>query len=79
MSEIDVLKALKMSQIMSHNDETTILLVEQNARMALEYADRGYVFKIGKIAYKNKARNLLENDEMKRKLKSDLPSVAPLR
>ncbi|HIC90882.1 MAG TPA: hypothetical protein EYP21_02225 [Syntrophaceae bacterium] len=32
---------------------TSILLVEQNARMALEYADRGYVFKIGEIALEN--------------------------
>lgn len=41
---------------------TTVLLVEQNARIALEYADRGYVFEIGKIAFKDKAKNLLEND-----------------
>ena len=45
---------------------TTILLVEQNARMALEYADRGYVFEIGKIAFENKAKNLLENDEVRK-------------
>lgn len=30
--------------------------------MALEYADRGYVFEIGKIVFKDKAKNLLEND-----------------
>jgi branched-chain amino acid transport system ATP-binding protein len=40
------------------------VLVEQNARMALEYADRGYVFEIGKIAFEDKAKNLLENDEV---------------
>ena len=45
---------------------TTILIVEQNARMALEYADRGYVFAIGKIAFKDKAKNLLENDEVRK-------------
>jgi len=43
-------------------DGTTILLVEQNARVALEYANRGYVFEIGKIAFEDKAKNLLEND-----------------
>ena len=32
------------------------LLVEQNARMALEYADRGYVFEIGKIAFQDEAK-----------------------
>jgi len=47
-------------------DGTAILLVEQNARMALEYADRGYVFEIGKIAFQDKAKNLLENDEVRK-------------
>jgi len=49
-----------------NKDGTTILLVEQNARMALEYADRGYVFEIGKIAFEDKAKNLLENDNVRR-------------
>lgn len=44
----------------------TILVVEQNARMALEYADRGYVFKIGEIAFEDKAEKLLNNKEVKR-------------
>ncbi len=45
---------------------TSILLVEQNARMALEYADRGYVFKIGEIAFEDVTSNLLGNEEVKR-------------
>ncbi len=45
---------------------TTVLLVEQNARMALEYADRGYVFKIGEIALEDTGKNLLGNDEVRR-------------
>ena len=45
-----------------NKDGTTILLVEQNARMALEYADRGYGFAIGKIAFESKAKNLFENN-----------------
>jgi len=49
-----------------NKDGTTILLVEQNARMALEYADRGYIFEIGKIAFEDKAKNLLENDKVRR-------------
>ena len=39
-----------------NRDGTAILLVEQNARMALEYADRGYVFEIGKIAFQDEAK-----------------------
>jgi len=45
---------------------TTILLVEQNARMALEYADRAYVFKIGEIFLEDTGANLLKNDEIKK-------------
>lgn len=44
---------------------TTVLLVEQNARMALECADRGYVFQIGEIFLEDKAKNLLENKEVR--------------
>lgn len=45
---------------------TSILLVEQNARIALEICHRGYVFEIGKIAFEDKAKNLLENDEVRK-------------
>lgn len=45
---------------------TTILLVEQNARMALEYANRAYVFKIGEIFLEDTGKNLLNNDEIKK-------------
>jgi branched-chain amino acid transport system ATP-binding protein len=46
----------------------TILLVEQNVRMALEYADRGYVFETGKIIFEDKAKSLIENKEIKKLL-----------
>lgn len=49
-----------------NNEGTTILLVEQNARMALEYADRGYVFKIGEIFLEDTGKNLLTNNEVKK-------------
>ena len=49
-----------------NKDGVTILLVEQNARMALECADRGYVFEIGKLAFEDKAKNLLENDRIRK-------------
>lgn len=49
-----------------NRDGTTVLLVEQNARMALEVADRAYVFKIGKIVLEDTAKNLMENEEVKR-------------
>jgi branched-chain amino acid transport system ATP-binding protein len=43
---------------------TTIFLVEQNASMALEIADRGYVLQTGEIVLADTAKNLLSNKDM---------------
>jgi branched-chain amino acid transport system ATP-binding protein len=44
-----------------HKAGTTILLVEQNARMALQVADRGYVIETGQIVLADSAAKLREN------------------
>jgi branched-chain amino acid transport system ATP-binding protein len=44
---------------------TTILLVEQNARMALLIAHRGYVLETGRMTLTDTAANLLSNEDMK--------------
>jgi branched-chain amino acid transport system ATP-binding protein len=44
-----------------HSAGTTILLVEQNARMALQVADRGYVLQTGEIVLSGTAQELREN------------------
>ena len=44
----------------------TILLVEQNARMALKLADRGYVMETGRIVMTDTGRNLLGNESVKK-------------
>jgi len=45
---------------------TTILLVEQNARMALSIAHRGYVLQTGAIRLQGSAKNLQEDDEVRK-------------
>ncbi len=45
---------------------TTILLVEQNARMALAIAHKGFVIETGKIVLQDSAVNLLNNEEVKK-------------
>ena len=45
---------------------TTILLVEQNAQMALHVASRGYILQTGKIVLANSSQALLENEQVKK-------------
>lgn len=58
---VDVFKALK-----EINEEgTTILLVEQNARMALQFSQRGYVLENGSIILEGNSKKLLEDPKVK--------------
>jgi branched-chain amino acid transport system ATP-binding protein len=45
-----------------HADGTTILLVEQNARIALQVASRGYVLQSGSVVLSDTAENLEKNE-----------------
>ena len=49
-----------------HKAGATILLVEQNAQMALEVADRAYVLETGKITLSGSGHELLESDAIKK-------------
>ncbi len=48
-----------------HNQGTSILLVEQNAQMALSVASRAYVLETGRIALEGPAREVADNPEVK--------------
>jgi len=49
-----------------NQEGTTILLVEQNARMALKFAQRGYVLETGSVVVEGPSEVLLENPEVKK-------------
>jgi branched-chain amino acid transport system ATP-binding protein len=49
-----------------NKEGTTILLVEQNARMALKFAQRGYVLETGNIVLEGHSEELMEHPEVKR-------------
>ena len=55
----DIIKAL-------HDDGTTILLVEQNARKALQIADRAYVLETGNITLSGTGAELASSDAVKK-------------
>ena len=49
-----------------HKAGTTILLVEQNAQVALSIADRGYVLETGKVVTTGTGKELLESPAIKK-------------
>ncbi len=59
---ISVFKALQEL----NREGTTILLVEQNARMALQFARRGYVLENGNIVLEGESADLLANPDVKK-------------
>jgi branched-chain amino acid transport system ATP-binding protein len=59
MSMFDALKEI-------NQEGTTILLVEQNARLALQFAQRGYVLENGRLVLEGPSGDLLEDPEVKK-------------
>jgi len=59
MSMFDALKEI-------NQEGTTILLVEQNARLALQFAQRGYVLENGKLVLEGPSNDMLEDPEVKK-------------
>ncbi len=49
-----------------NQEGTTILLVEQNARMALKFAQRGYVLESGNVVLEGDSQSLLTNPDVKK-------------
>ncbi len=48
-----------------HEAGTTVLLIEQNANMALHVADRAYVIENGRIAMEGTGKELLEDEKVR--------------
>ncbi len=61
-----LVKAIFETIVEINRQGTTILLVEQNARMALSIANRGYVLETGEVALAGPAKELASNPEVRR-------------
>ena len=64
LAPIIVEKIFKIIKEINKNG-TTILLVEQNAALALEISDYGYVMETGRIVMEDKTEKLLKNKKIK--------------
>jgi branched-chain amino acid transport system ATP-binding protein len=59
----EMFRALRQLNLVKH---ITILVVEQNAKVALEFASRGYVLKTGEIIASGSSAELAENPGVKK-------------
>jgi branched-chain amino acid transport system ATP-binding protein len=66
LAPLVVAEIFKTVSRLRDEQKTTIFLVEQNARTALKYADRGYVIETGKIMLEGRSEDLLDNREVQR-------------
>ena len=66
LAPLFVQKIFDIIHDINKNQGTTILLVEQNANLALQAAERGYVLETGKITMQDQADVLLNNPEIRK-------------
>ena len=66
LAPLFVQEIFKIIEKVNKEQGVTVLLVEQNANMALSIADRGYVLETGKIILEGTGKELLSNPEIKK-------------
>lgn len=66
LAPIIVQQIMAIIKKINKEQKTTIFLVEQNANLALKMADRGYVMETGRITLSDTAKNLRENDDVRK-------------
>jgi len=66
LAPLFVQKIFDIIRDINKNEGTTILLVEQNANLALQTAERGYVLETGNITMEDSADSLLHNEEIRK-------------
>jgi branched-chain amino acid transport system ATP-binding protein len=65
LAPLIIKEIFRMIQRINRELGTTVLLVEQNARMALSISDYGYVLETGVIAYEGKAADLMSDEKVR--------------
>ncbi len=65
LAPLVVKRIFEIIKKINEENQTTILLVEQNANMALKVAHRGYVMETGRVIISDTARELMANDKVR--------------
>lgn len=66
LAPLIVAQIFEIVKKLNQEEGMTVLLVEQNARMALKISHRAYVLECGRIVMQDSAQNLLNNDEVRK-------------
>lgn len=65
LAPIIVKEIAKIITTLNKVEKVSIILVEQNSKMALKISDRAYILELGKIALEGKSKNLITNKRVK--------------
>ena len=65
LSPLLVTEIFRIIERINQERGTTVLLVEQNARIALSYADFGYILELGRVAMADECTALRESPDVK--------------
>ena len=66
LSPLMVKRIAEAVTTINKTDNVSVILVEQNARMALRISTKGYVMETGKVALEDISKNLINNDHVRR-------------
>jgi branched-chain amino acid transport system ATP-binding protein len=66
LAPLIVAEIFRIVKELNEREGLTVLVVEQNARIALDVAHRGYVLEVGKVAVEGSAGELRENESVRK-------------
>jgi len=67
LAPLVVKELVKIISLLSQEEGLTLLMVEQNARMALRLANRGYVLEKGSVTFEGTSAEMQESEEVRKK------------
>lgn len=67
LAPIVIKELVKVIPLLRQNENLTLILVEQNARLALKMSDRGYVLEKGRVTFQGLSGDMIEDEEVKKR------------